>query len=82
MTRTLLNQHQPSSLTRLGHAAIAFMVALLIAGCSSTKVEVDPTIGWSAERLYQDAREEISAGNWKDARTRLEAIEARYPFGG
>nr|WP_233582970.1 outer membrane protein assembly factor BamD [Candidimonas sp. SYP-B2681] len=46
------------------------------------KGEQDPTAGWTAERLYQDARSEISAGNWKDARTRLEAVEARYPFGG
>ncbi|MGB3288446.1 MAG: outer membrane protein assembly factor BamD [Burkholderiaceae bacterium] len=46
------------------------------------KGDKDPTAGWSAERLYQDARNEISAGNWKDARTRLEAVEARYPFGG
>ena len=82
MTRTKLNQHQPSYLTRLGQSAIALIAVILIAGCSSTKVEVDPTIGWSAERLYQDAREEISAGNWEDARKRLEAIEARYPFGG
>ncbi|HUG57184.1 MAG TPA: outer membrane protein assembly factor BamD [Candidimonas sp.] len=46
------------------------------------KGEQDVTAGWSAERLYQDARTEISAGNWKDARARLEAVEARYPFGG
>ncbi|WP_353154638.1 outer membrane protein assembly factor BamD [Pollutimonas bauzanensis] len=46
------------------------------------KAEQDVTAGWSAERLYQDARTEIAAGNWKDARTRLEAVEARYPFGG
>ncbi len=82
MTRTNLNQPRLSGLARLGHAAIAVVAAILIAGCGSTKVETDPTAGWSAERLYQDARAEISAGNWNDARTRLEAVEARYPFGG
>lgn len=82
MTRTNLNQPRSTGLARLGHAALALMAAIVIAGCSSTKVEVDPTTGWSADRLYQDARVEISAGNWNDARTRLEAIEARYPFGG
>ena len=82
MTRTNLNQPRSSSLTRLGQVAFACVAAILIAGCSSTKVEVDPTTGWSAERLYEDARIEISAGNWNDARARLEAIEARYPFGG
>jgi len=67
---------------RLRDAALALAVAALVAGCGTIKGEQDKTAGWSAERLYQDARTEISAGNWKDARTRLEAIEARYPFGG
>ncbi|MDN4122762.1 outer membrane protein assembly factor BamD [Alcaligenes endophyticus] len=57
-----------------------FMLAAL-AACSSVKNEVDPTTGWTADRLYQDARAEMNAGNWKAARTRLEAIESRYPFG-
>ncbi|WP_442598358.1 outer membrane protein assembly factor BamD [Parapusillimonas sp. JC17] len=46
------------------------------------KAEPDKTAGWSAERLYQDAREEMSAGSWSNARARLETLEARYPFGG
>src|SRR5690606_23454536 len=53
----------------------------IVAGCGTIKPEKDPTAGWSAERLYQDARESMSAGNWNDARTRLESVEARYPFG-
>lgn len=80
---TRINSQRPRfpSLARLSRAAAAFAAVVLIAGCSSTKVEKDPTIGWSAERLYQDARAEISAGNWSEARNRLEAVEARYPFG-
>ncbi|MFT0850839.1 outer membrane protein assembly factor BamD [Achromobacter sp. F4_2707] len=58
-----------------------FFMAALIAGCGTTKPELDPTAGWTAERLYRDAREAMSSGSWKTARTRLEAIEARYPFG-
>nr|WP_209279821.1 outer membrane protein assembly factor BamD [Paenalcaligenes hominis] len=54
---------------------------LVLAACGSVKTTVDPTSGWTAERLYQDARQEISARNWSAARTRLESIEARYPFG-
>ncbi|MDS1142135.1 outer membrane protein assembly factor BamD [Pusillimonas sp. SM2304] len=82
MTRINPNQPRFSGLARLSRAAIAFAAAVLIAGCGTSKVETDPTIGWTAERLYQDARAEISAGNWNEARTRLEAVEARYPFGG
>jgi len=56
--------------------------AVLIAGCGTFKGDYDKTAGWSADRLYQEARTEVSAANWKEARTRLEALEARYPFGG
>ncbi|HEY9573043.1 MAG TPA: outer membrane protein assembly factor BamD [Pusillimonas sp.] len=77
-----LNQSRFPGFARLSHAALALVAVVLIAGCGTIKSEQDPTAGWSAERLYQDARTEISAGNWNDARTRLEAVESRYPFGG
>lgn len=70
-----------NSLKCLRQAALALLTLALITGCGTFKNEQDITAGWSAERLYQDAREEISAGNWKEARVRLEAVEARYPFG-
>ena len=70
-----------TALRRLRHAAIMLFMAAFIAGCGTIQPEKDPTVGWSAERLYRDARESMSAGNWNTARTRLEAIEARYPFG-
>src|SRR5690606_33943640 len=63
---TRINPNHPrfSGLARLSRAAMAFAAVVLIAGCGTAKVETDPTTGWSAERLYQDARAEISAGNW------------------
>ncbi|WP_066410409.1 outer membrane protein assembly factor BamD [Bordetella ansorpii] len=61
-------------------AAIALSALLLIAGCGGSKSDYDPTAGWSAEQLYADAKEEVSAGNWDNARTRLTSIESRYPF--
>ncbi|MFV0282546.1 MAG: outer membrane protein assembly factor BamD [Castellaniella sp.] len=60
---------------------LACLCLTLVAGCSSTKSNVDPTAGWSAERLYSQARSEMSSGNWSEARKNLEALEARYPFG-
>jgi len=71
-----------SGLKHWSRALGALAVVLAVSGCGSFKSEVDPTAGWSAERLYEDARTEMSDGNWNDARTRLEAVEARYPFGG
>jgi outer membrane protein assembly factor BamD len=60
---------------------LVVVAAAFIAGCSSIKGDYDPTTGWSAPKLYKDARDQMSDANWKDARTRLEAIESRYPFG-
>lgn len=54
---------------------------VILAACGTVKTTVDPTAGWTAERLYQDAKAEMSAGNWSQARNRLETIESRYPFG-
>ena len=70
-----------TALRRFRHAAIMLFMAVLVAACGTVKPEMDPTTGWSAERLYRDARESMSASRWSAARTRLEAIEARYPFG-
>ena len=67
---------------RAAFGAVALAAAMLLSACSSLKGgEIDKTAGWSAQRLYQDARDDIDNSNWKDARARLESIEARYPFG-
>ena len=55
-------------------------VALLVAGCSST-AEKDETAGWSAQRLYGEAKDEMNNRNWEKAIKHLEKLEARYPYG-
>lgn len=58
------------------------LMSVLISGCSSSpQDEYDETAGWSVERLYQDGKEEMNAGNWSTAAERFTAVEARYPFG-
>ncbi len=81
MTRIDLKLFRIPGLKQLSRAMLVLTMAAVVAGCGTMKAEQDVTAGWSADRLYQEARTEISAGNWKDARTRLEALEARYPFG-
>lgn len=71
----------PKALSTHLRLILACLCMALAAGCSSTKGNVDPTAGWSAERLYSQARADISSGNWSEARKNLEALEARYPFG-
>lgn len=76
-------KHEPVSLKfipkYLRLAIIGLFIGLL-AACSTT-TDVDPTTGWSAEKLYSSARSEMSSRNWSGAREKLEALEARYPFG-
>jgi outer membrane protein assembly factor BamD len=81
VTRIDLNLFRFPGLKQLSRALLVLTMAAVVAGCGTIKAEQDVTAGWSADRLYQEARTEISAGNWKDARSRLEALEARYPFG-
>ena len=55
--------------------------ALLLAGCGSTSNQYDETAGWSAQKIYTEAREEMRAASWERAIKLLETLEAKYPFG-
>jgi outer membrane protein assembly factor BamD len=67
---------------------LSFVRALLIAaalpialvGCAGGLAQ-DKTLGWSAEQLYADAKDEMNSGNWATAISVLEKLESRYPFG-
>src|SRR5882672_5141961 len=59
--------------------AFALVLIALMAGCSS--LDKDPTLKWDAEKIYAEAKEEMTVGNWKKARELLEKLEARFPFG-
>ncbi len=60
--------------------ALAATVVVSLAACS-TADPPDPTLGWTPERLYAEARDEIGAGNRQQAIKLLEKLESRYPFG-
>ena len=51
-----------------------------LAACS-TADPPDPTLGWTPERLYAEAKDELGSGNWDAAIKLLQKLEARYPFG-
>jgi outer membrane protein assembly factor BamD len=61
--------------------AIAFCLALALAACGAIPNLNDKTAGWSAQKIYAEAREEMRAGAWDKAVKLLEALEAKYPFG-
>ena len=49
------------------------------AGCASNIDE--ETAGWSAQRLYGEAKDAMSNKDWPRAVKYLEKLEARYPYG-
>lgn len=62
---------------KLSYVYSALMVgaAVLFAGCSS--VEVDKTAGMSPNKIYAEAKDEMSVGAWDKAVTLLEKLEGR-----
>jgi outer membrane protein assembly factor BamD len=58
------------------------LAALLLAGCGVfSGKEDDETIGWSAQRLYGEAKDAMSSKEWVKAIKYFEKLEARYPYG-
>jgi outer membrane protein assembly factor BamD len=61
-------------------AALVF-VAFVAAGCNLLPEVKDETAGWSAERLYSTAHDEMMSGNYTRAIRLFETLEARFPYG-
>jgi outer membrane protein assembly factor BamD len=72
-----MGAHSRAALTRL--AALFFAAAL--AGCNLLPEQKDDTAGWSAERLYAGAHDEMVAGNYTRAIKLFETLESRFPYG-
>jgi outer membrane protein assembly factor BamD len=59
----------------LGVRAALMIVALALAGCSSAPQ--DESVGWSPEKLYSEAKAEMSSGAYDKAAKLLERLEGR-----
>ena len=71
------------SLLALRSALLAAMIAVSFAlgGCGILKSTDDETAGWSAQKLYGEAKDSMNAKSWEKAIKYLEKLEARYPYG-
>jgi len=63
--------------------SLAFLLcAAMLGGCGILKFGAeDETAGWTAQRLYEEAKDEMSKGGYERAISYFEKLEARYPFG-
>jgi len=60
--------------------SLAVLLIVLLAGCGRFSAD-DPTVGWTAQRLYTEAKDELSSGNYETAISYFEKLEARFPYG-
>jgi outer membrane protein assembly factor BamD len=60
---------------------LSFSLALLLGACSLLPEVVDETKGWSAPKLYSEAKSELTGGDYDKAIKLYETLESRYPYG-
>jgi outer membrane protein assembly factor BamD len=56
-------------------------VTLILGGCGLLPEVKDETAGWSAQKLYSEAKDNLNDGNYERAVKLFETLESRYPFG-
>src|SRR6185503_13725804 len=59
--------------------SLLVFIALALGACSTNPD--DETVGWSAQRLYGEAKDAMNNKDWPRAIRYLEKLEARYPYG-
>jgi outer membrane protein assembly factor BamD len=60
---------------------LAALLLLTLVACGGLKSSDDETLGWSAQKLYGEAKDAMSSKDWPKAIKYLEKLEARYPYG-
>lgn len=57
------------------------LFAALTSACGMLPEQKDETLGWSASKLYSEAKDAQADGAWDKAAKYLEKLEARFPYG-
>jgi len=60
--------------------AALIVLSLSLHACSALK-DKDKTRGWSANKIYQEAKSNLHDGHYEEAIQLYETLEARYPLG-
>lgn len=61
--------------------AVSLAFAMLLSGCSLLPEQADETAGWSANKIYSEAKESMAQGAYDKAIKYFEKLESRYPYG-
>jgi len=61
--------------------SLALLLGVFIAACGLIPDQVDETKGWSAQKLYTEAKDNLNERNYELAIKYYQKLEARYPYG-
>lgn len=75
--RSLAKTMQKNLLKLIALVVLAFSIS----ACSVFSEPIDDTKSWSASKLYTEAKDELTSGNYDKAVEYFEKLESRYPFG-
>ena len=64
-----------------GLGGLLLAATLTLGGCGLLPEVKDETAGWSAQKLYAEAKDNLNSGNYERAVKLFETLESRYPFG-
>jgi outer membrane protein assembly factor BamD len=59
----------------------ALFLAIVLTGCGLLPDQKDETSGWSANKLYSEAKDALSSGAFDKSIKYFEKLESRYPYG-
>jgi outer membrane protein assembly factor BamD len=76
-TRSLLHAHPGVVIRSLYPTFAGLCLAFALAGCGTTQGIPDETAGWSPEKLYAEAKDEASSGNFDKSAQYYERLEGR-----
>lgn len=60
--------------------SLALLFSVLVAACGSWGETPDETRGWSAQKLYTEAKDSLNNGQYAEAIKYYEKLESRYPY--
>lgn len=76
----MMNSTKRTAKTVAARAA-AVAAAALIAGCHGLPQKQDETATWSNNKLYSEAQDALSGGDWGKCAKYFESLQGRDPFG-